>query len=72
MGLSPDLIEPYQHRWAEFCYENEFCAGWIDMGLGKTVSTLMGLQEMYRDFEAAHTPSEWSYFRRPKAKRQGK
>lgn len=25
-----------------------------------------------RYFEAAHTPSEWSYYRRPKAKRQGK
>ena len=46
---------PYQHRWAEFCYENPYCAGWIDMGLGKTVSTLMGLQQMYDDFEAAHT-----------------
>lgn len=55
MGLSIDLIEPYQHRWAEFCYENPCCAGWIDMGLGKTVSTLMGLQQMYDDFEAAHT-----------------
>jgi SNF2 family DNA or RNA helicase len=55
MGLSADLIQPYQHRWAEFCYENPYCAGWIDMGLGKTVSTLMGLQQMYDDFEAAHT-----------------
>ena len=55
MGLSADLIQPYQHRGAEFCYENPFCAGWIDMGLGKTVSTLMGLQDMYDDFEAAHT-----------------
>lgn len=55
MGLSADLIEPYQHRWAEFCYENPYCAGWIDMGLGKTVATLMGLQQMYDDFEAAHT-----------------
>ena len=55
MGLPASLIEPYQHRWAEFCYENPYCAGWIDMGLGKTVSTLMGLQQMYDDFEAAHT-----------------
>ena len=55
MGLSVNLIQPYQHRWAEFCYENPYCAGWIDMGLGKTVSTLMGLQDMYDDFEAAHT-----------------
>jgi SNF2 family DNA or RNA helicase len=55
MGLSADLIMPYQHRWAEFCYENPYCAGWIDMGLGKTVGTLMGLQNMYDDYEAAHT-----------------
>ena len=55
MGLSPDLIQAYQHRWAEFCYENEFCAGWIDMGLGKTIATLMGLQQMYDDYEAEHT-----------------
>lgn len=55
MGLSSDLIMPYQYRWAEFCYENPYCAGWIDMGLGKTVGTLMGLQDMYDDFEAAHT-----------------
>ncbi len=53
--LSEDLIEPYQYRWAEFCYENPYCAGWIDMGLGKTVATLMGLQKMYDDYEAAHT-----------------
>jgi hypothetical protein len=55
MSLSEDLIQPYQHRWAEFCYENPYCAGWIDMGLGKTVATLMGLQRMYDDYEAAHT-----------------
>lgn len=55
MGLPLELIQPYQHRWAEFCYENRYCAGWIDMGLGKTVSTLMGLQDMYDDYEAAHT-----------------
>jgi SNF2 family DNA or RNA helicase len=55
MGLSIDLIQPYQFRWAEFCYEHPYCAGWIDMGLGKTVGTLMGLQDMYDDFEAAHT-----------------
>lgn len=53
--LSEDLIMPYQRRWAEFCYENPYCAGWIDMGLGKTVGTLMGLQQMYDDYEAAHT-----------------
>lgn len=55
MGLSVDLIQPYQYRWADFCYENPYCAGWIDMGLGKTVSTLMALQRMYDDFETAHT-----------------
>ena len=55
MGLSPDLIEPYQHRWAEFIQEHPYCAGWIDMGLGKTVSTLMGLQGLYDDCESAHT-----------------
>lgn len=55
MSLSIDLIEPYQFRMADFLYENPYCAGWVDMGLGKTVSTWMALQKMYDDFEAAHT-----------------
>lgn len=55
MGLSIDLIQPYQFRMADFFYENPYCAGWVDMGLGKTVCTWMALQKMYDDFEAAHT-----------------
>ena len=55
MGLSVDLIQPYQYRMADFFYENPYCAGWVDMGLGKTVCTWMALQKMYDDFEAAHT-----------------
>lgn len=53
--LSKDLILPYQYRMSEFAQETPFCAWWIDMGLGKTVSYLMALQDMIDDYTVAHT-----------------
>ena len=35
--LPESLIQPYQHRLADFIYDNPNCACWVDMGLGKTV-----------------------------------
>ena len=53
--LSGDLILPYQHRTSEFIQEHPYCANWIDMGLGKTVSNLMALQTLIDDYMVAHT-----------------
>jgi SNF2 family DNA or RNA helicase len=39
-------LHPYQLRAAEFIQQNKSAALWIDMGLGKTVSTLTALSDM--------------------------
>lgn len=39
----------YQRRAVEFIKENPFCALWVDMGLGKTVSTLTAMQDLMRE-----------------------
>jgi SNF2 family DNA or RNA helicase len=53
--LPESLIQPYQYRLADFFYDHPNCAGWVDMGLGKTVAYLMALQRLIDDFEVAHT-----------------
>lgn len=53
--LSKDLICDYQYRLADFIYDHPNCAAWVDMGLGKTVSSLMALQRLMDDFMVAHT-----------------
>lgn len=53
--LPESLICDYQYRVADFIYEHPNCAAWVDMGLGKTVSTLMALQRLIDDFEVSHT-----------------
>lgn len=53
--LSEDLILPYQYRTSEHIQEHPNCACWIDMGLGKTVSSLMALQQLMDDYMVAHT-----------------
>ena len=39
-------LRPYQHRMIEYIRDNPKCALWVDMGLGKTVSTLTAIQQM--------------------------
>lgn len=41
----------YQHRCVRFIKNRPSCALWVEMGLGKTVSTLTALDELMRDFE---------------------
>lgn len=53
--MDQSLICDYQYRTSEFIQEHPDCALWIDMGLGKTVSTLMALQAMIDDYMVAHT-----------------
>jgi len=48
------LICKYQYRFADFICEHKNCAGWIDMGLGKSVATLMAIQQLIDNFEVGH------------------
>jgi len=42
----------YQDRIAQFVRDNPFCACWVDMGLGKTVSTETAYLDLLNAFEA--------------------
>lgn len=42
-------LHPYQRRAIEFIRQNPKAALWIDMGLGKTVTTLTALVDLLRD-----------------------
>jgi SNF2 family DNA or RNA helicase len=44
--LTRDNLHEYQRRAVEFIKDNPSAALWIDMGLGKTVSTLTALQDL--------------------------
>lgn len=43
-------LRPYQHRAVEFIKQHENCALWLDMGLGKTSSTLTAFHDLLHDF----------------------
>lgn len=45
------LLHEYQNHAVEFLKHVPFCALWIDMGLGKSVSSLTGLVDMFNEFE---------------------
>jgi len=49
--LTRSNLHSYQHRAIEFIKRHPQCALWVDMGLGKTVSTLTAFADMYRGFE---------------------
>ena len=53
--LPESLICDYQYRISEFIQEHPNCAVWVDMGLGKSVSTLMAIQNQIDNFDVAHT-----------------
>lgn len=52
MRFSRDNLHPYQDRAVRFIKERNSCALWVDMGLGKTVSTLTAVAEMMADMDA--------------------
>lgn len=54
MTFTRDDLRPYQHRAVEWIKRHEFCALWVDMGLGKTVSTLTAYADMLERFDARH------------------
>ena len=45
-------LYPYQQHAVDFIKSKGNCALWVDMGLGKTVSTLTAFVDLQRDFEA--------------------
>ncbi|MBV6633862.1 MAG: DEAD/DEAH box helicase [Alphaproteobacteria bacterium] len=45
-SLNRSHLHSYQERAANFIDRNPYCALWVDMGLGKTVSTLTALQDL--------------------------
>lgn len=44
-------LHKYQARAMQFIKDNPFCALWVDMGLGKTVSTLTAIVDLINGFE---------------------
>lgn len=53
--LDRDLLHGYQHRAVQFIKDNPFCALWLDMGLGKTVSAATALSDLMMDFDVGRT-----------------
>ena len=53
--LTRDNLHPYQEKAVRFVKDNKKAALWIDMGLGKTVSTLTALSELKRDNQIRKT-----------------
>lgn len=49
--LTRDDLHPYQRRTVEFIKATPRCALWLDMGLGKTTSTLTAVRDMLDQFE---------------------
>lgn len=49
--LSPDTLAAYQHEMIDFILAKPKCALWVDMGLGKTVSTLTAIQYLLDHLE---------------------
>lgn len=46
--LTRDMMHDYQNKVVEFIKENPYCALWLDMGLGKTVSTSTAINDLFR------------------------
>ncbi|PHS06386.1 MAG: DEAD/DEAH box helicase [Blastopirellula sp.] len=49
--FSRDDLHAYQERAVDFIKETPSCALWVDMGLGKTVSTLTAVADLLDSFE---------------------
>ena len=44
-------LHAYQHRIANFIMDKKVCALWVDMGLGKTISTLTAIDRLIHSLE---------------------
>lgn len=44
----------YQNIIGDFFTETPYAAGWVDMGLGKTISTLTALKTLFDEFEISY------------------
>ena len=53
--LTRDNLHGYQQRAVDFVIDNPKAALWIDMGLGKTISTLTALTDLKRDKKITKT-----------------
>lgn len=53
--LTRKNLHGYQHRAVQFVIDNPKAALWIDMGLGKTISTLTALTDLKRDKQIGKT-----------------
>lgn len=53
--LKRDQMHPYQNRSVEFIKNNLSCAVWLDLGLGKTVSTATAIADLQSDFTVSRT-----------------
>ena len=51
MTLARSDLLPYQNRCVEFIKAREACALWVDMGLGKTVSTETAYLDLLNSFD---------------------
>lgn len=51
MILKREMMHGYQEKSRLMIKEHNFCALWLDMGLGKTVSSATALQELIDEFE---------------------
>lgn len=49
--LSVRDLHPYQRRAVQFIRDHHHCALWVDLGLGKTVTTLTALEELINGVE---------------------
>lgn len=52
MTLGRGNLFPYQQRAVEWIKSHDHCALWVDLGLGKTVSTLTAYADMLEAFDA--------------------
>ena len=52
MTLTRADLRPYQTRAVDWIKSHEHCALWLDMGLGKTTSTLTAYADMLETFDA--------------------
>ena len=48
-------LRAYQERLIQHVIDNPNCALWVDMGLGKTISTLSAIAALIDSFDVRHT-----------------
>jgi SNF2 family DNA or RNA helicase len=51
--LSRNDLHPYQLQAIQFIKDTPSCALWLDMGLGKTISTLSAIKDLLESGDAS-------------------